>query len=210
MKLYHKIEPIWRFDGDLKKHIKGEYSNDLVELLKEHLWTFTEKVDGTNFRIIWDGYNLTYGGRTHKSQFSKMQIDFIETHLVNEAQEHLFEQKFGDKVCIVYGELYGVKIQKGGHLYTDNKGLAFKVFDIEINDIFLTYGSMVELSKELGYDFVPLALVGTIEEGLSFIKNNKTSLFSLAKLEGLVGKPVGDFRDRLGKRIVIKLKERDL
>ena len=32
----------------------------------------------------------------------------------------------------------------------------------------------------------------------------------MPKLEGLVGKPVGDFRDRLGKRIVVKIKRKDL
>jgi hypothetical protein len=36
------------------------------------------------------------------------------------------------------------------------------------------------------------------------------STFSKATLEGLVGKPIGDFLDYRGNRIVVKIKRRDL
>ena len=69
---------------------------------------------------------------------------------------------------------------------------------------------MVVLANELSYDEVPLACIGTIEEGINYVMTHDTSIFSSAKLEGVVGKPIGDFRDRLGKRIVVKIKKRDL
>jgi len=209
MKLYHKIETLFKFNMETKKFDYGVYYNPNVEILKNNAWVFTEKIDGTNFRIYWNGHTLEYGGRTENSDFSNSQIEYIESNLVNEDYVNIFEQKFADKKVIVYGELYGVKIQNGG-LYVGGSGLEFRVFDIEIEDIFLTWKNAEQLANELGYEYVPHALIGTIQEGIDFVLANEISLFSSAKLEGLVGKPYGDFRDRLGKRIVVKIKRRDL
>ena len=209
MKEYHKIETLFKFSQKHKKFIYGEFYNKNVELLKDIAWVFTEKIDGTNFRIHWNGHKLKYAGRTDEAEFSKEQIEFIERELVNEEIEQLFEQKFSEKIVTVYGELYGNKIQNGG-LYTNGTGLAFRVFDIEIGDVFLEFNNMQDLANELGYDSVPLAMVGTIQNAIDYCNRFNKSLFSSAELEGLVGKPVGDFRDRLGKRIVVKIKKRDL
>ena len=205
MKEYHKIETLFRFNQETKRYV-GQYYNQNVFLLKDNQWIFTEKIDGTNFRINWDGHKLTYGGRTDNAQFSAYQIEFIKT-LVNENIETLFEQKFQEKNVTVYGELFGFNIQNGG-LYVNGKGLAFRVFDIEIEDIFLTFESAEFLAEELGYQFVPFVFKGTIEEAIKYVQDNDKSIFSNAILEGLVGKPVGDFRDRFGKRIIIKIKKR--
>jgi len=210
MKEYHKIETLWKFNSETHKYHHGEFYNRNVEILQNNLWTFTEKIDGTNFRIIWDGHKLTYGGRTNKAIFSKEQIQFIEERLINEYIETTFEQIFKEKEVYVFGELYGNGIQKGGGLYTNGNGLSFKVFDIMIDEIFLTFDNAKELSSGLGYDFVPFVMVGNIQQGIDYVLQNEKSTFSNAKLEGLVGKPVGDFKDRLGKRIVAKIKRRDL
>lgn len=209
MKEYHKIETLFKFNQETKKFNIGEFYNESVKILKDNDWLFTEKIDGTNFRIMWDGHKLFYGGRTDNAIFSKEQLLFIQEKLVNEALENVFEQKFQDKEVIIYGELYGVGIQNGG-LYVGGNGLEFKVFDIEIENVFLKYSSMVELATELGYAFVPLVFVGTIQQGIDYVLERNESTFSDAKLEGVVGKPLGDFRDRLGKRIVVKIKKRDL
>lgn len=208
MKEYHKIETLFKFNSETKKYT-NEFYNNSVEILKDNQWLFTEKIDGTNLRIYWDGHKLQYAGRTNNAQFSKDQIEFIEERLVNEDIETIFEQKFQDVEVYVFGELFGVKIQNGG-LYTNGKGLDFKVFDIEIDGVVLTYDSMTKLANELNYKCVPLVLIGTIGHAINFVLTNFTSTFSNAELEGLVGKPVGDFRDRLGKRIVVKIKRKDL
>jgi hypothetical protein len=209
-KEYHKIETLFKFDQATKKHVFGDYYNEDVRYLKDNDWIFTEKIDGTNFRIIWDGHKLTYGGRTDNAQFSDYQKSFIRLHLVNEVQETLFEQMFQDKFVTVYGELYGNSIQKGG-LYVDGKNvLGFKAFDVEVNNVWLTFYNAQEVCNLLGYDFVPIALIGTIDQALDYVKENETSTFSKAVLEGLVGKPTADLFSRLGKRIVVKIKRRDL
>ena len=69
---------------------------------------------------------------------------------------------------------------------------------------------MIVLATELSYDYVPLILIETIDNAINYVLTHYTSTFSNAELEGLVGKPIGDFRDRLGKRIVVKIKRKDL
>lgn len=210
MKEYHKIPVLWKFDKETKKYIKGMFYDQSVLELRKNRWLFTEKIDGMNFRIHWDGHSLQYAGRTDSTMFSAEQIEFIEKELVNEEKETIFEQTFQDKVVTVYGELFGNKIQNGGD-YTEGKGLAFRVFDIEINDVFFRKPDMIDLcDDELGYDSVGILFYGTIEQGLKYVEKNDKSTYGTAKLEGLVGTPVGDFRDRLGKRIIVKIKKRDV
>lgn len=221
MKEYHKIETLWKFDPITKKHVPGAFYNRLVGLLKDNQWRFTEKIDGTNFRIYWDGHKLSYAGRTLSATFSKEQIAYIEKKLVNQNMETVFEQTFMEKSVVIYGELYGEKIQSGGDYVRLNgtplsdDEIDFQVFDIMIEDVFLTYNSTEELSEQLGFKCVPIVLLGTIDDALEYLgekHKNRTlkSLFSDAPLEGLIGVPTGDFYDRFGKRIIIKLKVRDL
>lgn len=204
-KLYHKIETLFKFNHDLKGFEYGNYYNKTVELLKDNMWYFTEKVDGTNFRIIWDGYNLSYGGRTNKTEFDSKIINYIENTLLKN-KEIILEQLFNEKEVIIYGELYGGKIQGGKY----NKELQFKVFDILVGDVYLEYINIKDIANTLGYDYVPLVFINTIEYALKYIMETDKSTFANETLEGLIGKPLGDLRDRLGKRIIVKIKKRDI
>ncbi len=38
------------------------------EYLQDNEWEFTEKIDGTNIRIIFDGEKISFAGRTNKSR----------------------------------------------------------------------------------------------------------------------------------------------
>lgn len=51
---YHKIEtPFERDIQGTKKLIEGKFRNPAVEALKDSTWVWTEKIDGTNVRVIW-------------------------------------------------------------------------------------------------------------------------------------------------------------
>ena len=208
MKEYHKIETLFKFNPELKKFERRVFYNPTVSLLANHLWHFTEKIDGTNFRIYWDGHSLSYGGRTNKATFSKQQIEYIEKFLVTDELEIQLEQMFKEKEVYIFGELYGKNIQRNGKMYSEN--YEFKVFDVMVNDIYLQFDNAVNVTKELGLKFVPDIMLGTINDGIEYVESHIKSVFSDAPLEGLVGKPVGDLRDRLGKRIIVKIKKRDL
>ena len=129
-------------------------------------------------------------------------IEFIEENLVNENIETLFEQKFREREVIVFGELFGEKIQKGGELYTDGQGLDFRAFDVVIGNTFLPYETACRVLEGVNLEFLPLIMTGTLLEAVDFVRmNDKSVLNSKAELEGLVGKPVGDFCNRYGNRI---------
>ena len=68
MRTYHKIQNIFnRETFGNNKLIENDYTNKTVEFLKDIDWVWTEKVDGTNVRVYWDGFKVSLGGRTDKA-----------------------------------------------------------------------------------------------------------------------------------------------
>lgn len=97
MKEYNKIETVYERDvNGTKKLIEGKYRNEAVEFLANNKWAFTEKIDGTNIRIHWDGHRITFGGRTERSQIPSHLVNKLSEMFLNVETEELFEQKFGD------------------------------------------------------------------------------------------------------------------
>jgi hypothetical protein len=65
MRKYDKIETIFSRDmTGTKKLIPGVFRDPTVEFLRVNKWIWTEKVDGTNIRVYWDGHTVSFGGRT--------------------------------------------------------------------------------------------------------------------------------------------------
>ena len=126
---YNKIETLYKRDMEgTKQLLEGEFRNPTVEFLKDNVWQFTEKVDGTNIRVYWDGHTVTFGGRTERAQIPVHLLDYLlATFKTNEA-EQIFEEKFGETPVILFGEGYGPKILKGGGLYRDT--VSFILFDV--------------------------------------------------------------------------------
>ena len=204
-RIYPKIDSLYLFDNTIKKYLPDVYANKSVELLKDCQWYFTEKVDGTNLRLIWDGYNLTYGGRTLKTNLSnKKRIAYIESNLVNKDIETILEQLFKEKEVVIYGELFGGDVGIANY----SSEYQFRVFDIWVDGYWLEYENIVEVANNLSFNVVPIVLKGTIEDGVNFVKNtNKSELSETGVFEGIVGKPIGDFYDRNGERIIVKIKK---
>ncbi len=83
MNTYHKIQTIFKRDIENKDKItETEFSLPEFEYLKDNIWVFTEKVDGTNIRIMWDGKEVVFGSKkTDNTQipatlFKKLQEIF--------------------------------------------------------------------------------------------------------------------------------------
>lgn len=65
---YTKIETPFERDMDgSKKLIEGKYRNEAVYYLKDSQWICTEKIDGTNIGVLWDGHRVLYQGRTERT-----------------------------------------------------------------------------------------------------------------------------------------------
>lgn len=208
MKEYHKIETVFERDMDgTKKLIEGKFRNKTVEFLKNNVWQFTEKIDGTNIRVHWDGHTITFGGRTDKADIPKHLLSKLNEVFSNNSTEELFEQMFGEKEVILFGEGYGAKIQKGGGLYRED--VDFILFDVMIGDMYLARNNVEDIAKSLGIDVVPIVLEGTISDAVDFIKSHPKSTIGKAPMEGVVGRPKVEVLDRQGNRLIVKVKVRD-
>ena len=206
MKEYTKIETIFERDMDgTKKLIEGKFRNETVEYLKDNEWICTEKIDGTNIGIVWDGHKISYQGRTERAQIpAHLMNKLIELFGSNENEE-LFEQKFGEMQVILFGEGYGAKIQNGGNYRND---VSFILFDVYLpeQDLWLKRDALEDIAKTFGVDVVPIVLRGTLQEAVDYVKSKTKSTIGKANMEGLVCKPSVDMLDRMGRRLIVKVK----
>lgn len=206
---YHKIETVFERDvTGSKKLIEGNYRNPAVEFLRHCNWDWTEKVDGTNIRIHWDGHQVSFGGRTERAQIPADLVNRLNELFGGETNAQLFEQKFGETEVTLYGEGYGTKIQKVGGLYKRD-GVDFILFDVHIGNVWLTRESVEDIAAAFGIQAVPIVLRDNIWGAVEFVKSKPMSTIGSAPMEGLVGRPSVEMRDRMGKRIIVKLKVRD-
>ena len=206
---YPKIETCFQRDTATKKLLDDVWRSDELEYLKNCEWIWTEKVDGTNTQIRWDGHRVTFGGRTENSNMPKPLAEFLEQTFGGEVNEELFEQKFGENEVILFGEGYGPKIQSGGGY---RKDVSFILFDVKIGNFWLKRDDIEDVAKYFGIDAVPVIGYGPIQFAIDYIEEHPMSVVAQNNggngcfMEGLVGTPtVGLFR-RNGERIQVKIK----
>lgn len=204
---YPKIETIFERDTQgSKKLIEGKFRNESVEFLKFNRWDFTEKIDGTNIRVHWDGHQVEFAGRTDRAQIPQDLANYLSRTFGSNEAEELFEQKFGETEVILFGEGYGPKIQNGG-AYRDS--VSFILFDVLIGDIWLKREAVEDIARCFAVDVVPIIFSGTLQEGVDFVKTKPKSTFGTADMEGLVARPSVELKDRRGNRIIVKIKVKD-
>lgn len=206
MEKYHKIETVFERNPETKKLKEGWYRNEAVEFLKDDIWMFTEKIDGTNIRIHWDGHKVEFAGRTDNAQIPSHLANRLMELFGGDVNEQLFEQKFGETEVILFGEGYGVKIQNGGNYRPD---VDFILFDVKICGNYQDRESVEDIAKYFNIDVVPIVMAGTLEEGIEFVKSHPKSTFGTADMEGVVGTPYVPLQDRCGNRIIVKIKYKD-
>lgn len=208
MKTYDKIETIYNRDIEgSKRLVEGEYRNEAVAFLKDAMWQFTEKIDGTNIRVMWDGHKITYGGRTERANIPAHLMNKLLELFGNEETEQLFEQIFGEREVIFFGEGYGAKIQGCGGLYRSD--VSFILFDVMINGNYQSREMVETAAKQFGLEIVPVILEGTLDDGIEYVKTKPMSTIGKAPMEGLVGRPKVELQDRCGNRLIVKIKVRD-
>ena len=204
---YNKIDTVYERDMDgTKKLIEGKFRSKAVEFLADSKWVFTEKIDGTNIRIHWDGHKVEFGGRTERASIPSNLLNKLTEIFHNNETEELFEQVFGEKDVILFGEGYGAKIQNGGNYRSD---VGFILFDVMVNGHYLNRDAVEGISTTFGLEIVPIIMCGTIAEAVSFVKSAPNSTIGNAKMEGLVGRPSIELYEGYGKRLIIKIKACD-
>ena len=204
MREYPKIETLYERDmNGSKMLIEGRFRNPAVEYLKNNYWEWTEKIDGTNIRVVWNGHKVTFAGRTDRASIPAHLMNKLVELFASTETEELFEQKFGEKEVTFYGEGYGVKIQNGGNYRPD---VSFILFDVLIGEMWLERTSVEEIATAFGIEVVPIIFRGDIDKAVNFVKSHPKSTIGSADMEGLVGRPMCEMLDRRGNRIIVKVK----
>ena len=207
MKQYEKIETVFcRDTNGTKRLILDNYRNPTIAYLKDNMWLFTEKVDGTNIRVHWDGHKVEFGGRTDKAQIPGPLLNKLNEMFMTTEAEELFEQTWGDKDVILFGEGYGPKIQNGGDYRSD---VSFILFDVLVGDNYQEREWVEETAQMFNIDVVPIVLTGTIQDGIDYVMKHPRSTMGTAMMEGVVGRPMIELRDRRGERVIVKIKWED-
>jgi len=212
MREYHKIDSLWKRDMTQKTHpiILGSYANPIFALLKDLEWEWTEKIDGTNIRVHWDGAAVKLGGRTDAAQTPIDLIERLQQIFPPEKMAEVFGEKGG---ITLYGEGYGAGIQKGGGYIPKSKD--FILFDVTGGDdhpVWFRRQDVEGIAQRLGIKWTPVVGSGTIAQAVAKAREGFVSLVSAdpkMMSEGLVIRPVVELRDRFGHRVITKVKYRD-
>ena len=203
---YTKIPNIYkREEYGNNKLLMGQYSTDEIGYLSDSTWEWTEKVDGTNVRVIWDGYRVSFAGRTDKAQMPPKLLERLTELFGGADKEELFEQNFGTNPVILFGEGFGEKIQKGGGLYGPVDFILFDVF----YGIWLKRPDVEDIAQKFGIRVVPIVGFGNLIQAADFIRSHPKSQLRDAEMEGIVCRPCVELADCRGNRIIVKVKCRD-
>jgi hypothetical protein len=190
--------------------IYGHWVDPAMEFLAGCQWNWTEKIDGTNIRVHWDGHKVTYGGRTENAQIPVKLLHRLDRIFT----EELFEAEFGASEMTLFGEGFGAGIQNGGR-YTEGpfqEPHEFNLFDVMIDGFWLQRANLFDVANRLGVTTVPdngqatlMDMITTLSRQDYFSAYNTTLV-----AEGMVGRPAVQMFDRMGQRIGVKLKHKDL
>ncbi len=208
---YHKIETL--YERDEKKHTLIEplvLKNRIYGCLKS--WHWTEKIDGTNIRVIWKDGAITIGGRTDNAQIHADLIKWLYAHITPAALASTFPES---SHVVLYGEGYGAGIQKGGGNYAPEKKLI--LFDVKVIDgdgkgWWLADENVRDIGAKLGLDVVPSFGEMSLEDATVLVRDGIDSRIACVigtKAEGLIGRPVEALFDKKGHRLIVKLKTKD-
>jgi ATP-dependent RNA circularization protein (DNA/RNA ligase family) len=213
-----------RYECDLEKKprksplIEGEYA--CPEFASINSWTVTEKVDGTNVRIILERIqttegsvsNLDFRGRTNNAQFPTFLFTYLQKTFTKEKMDEVFNKS---NYVTLFGESYGPKIQTGGYY---RKDASFILFDVYVSGWWLTREGVAEVAEKLGIDCVPLIqpsdsrYVWKLQELVEFVKCKPKSIIAQVQeheMEGIIARSEPQMMFRKGGPIMFKLKCED-
>ncbi len=212
MKKYHKIQTVYLRNPEdkFKTLLEGQFAKPEFEYLKNNSWVWTEKIDGTNIRILWDGQILEFRGKSDRAQIPPFLIQQLEEMFTNETLVDVFGEELDIEVAL-YGEGYGARIEKSGKKYLPDS-VSFILFDVNINGMWLEQENVRNIASQFGIDIVPVIGNGGLLYAIDMIRKGFYSTIALDNTflaEGLVLRPEVELLDRRGERIITKIKFRD-
>jgi ATP-dependent RNA circularization protein (DNA/RNA ligase family) len=211
---YPKIETV--FDRDESFNVI-ENKLRLPEFNIIKTWQVTEKVDGTNIRILYekDCPNVEFYGRTDNAQIPSFLLKYLQQTFVASKLNDVFANLNQFQLVVLYGEGYGAKIQKGGGNYRP-KDVSFRLFDVKIGGLWLTLESVQDIATKLGIKTVPYLGEYTLDNIVTLVKSEPISIVAKEDsdnlnhiMEGVIARTNPLLLRRNGSRLMWKLKVSD-
>jgi len=163
----------------------------------------TEKVHGTSAHLSWNEGKLGFfsGGEKHE----KFVALFDQEKLTA-----IFTANFGDMKIRVHGEAYGGKQQGMSHTYGPN--LKFIVFDVKVEESWLSVPKAEKVAGDLGLEFVHYVEIPTdlaaidAERDADSVQAIRNGMGPGHMREGIVLRPPVEVALNNGERIIAKHK----
>ena len=211
IKNLHPLDPA----TDYKRYDRTLYSHPEFKMLQDIQWEMTEKIDGTNIRVIRDYYEdypgseimrhkLKFLARTDKGQVPAFMLDRLVELFTLDAFAMAFDD---DSPVCLYGEGFGARIGKGGGKYKSD-GVDFALFDVKVGDLWLRREDVADIAENMGLQLVPTFGNAPLVIAEKIVSRGYGSCIPGAdcRAEGLVLRPVEELFDRRGNRVIAKLK----
>jgi RNA ligase len=205
---YHKIDTLFERDGQTFVVDPTRLKASVLGTIRE--WDVTEKIDGTNIRVMLGATGeVTFGGRSDNAQIPADLVRYlIATFPPERLRAALWLNPDEPVNVVLYGEGYGPGIQKGGGLYRADK--AFILFDVQVAGLWwLDREAVDEIARKMGIASVPYMGRMGLDQIVKLVRVPFPSRIGTATAEGIVARPIETLFDKRMKRIIIKLKTRD-
>lgn len=237
MHKYPSIETVWKRDAVTNKLAFRSLRAPEVGLV--NVWTISEKVNGTNIRVVYTLGGVEVRGRTDKAVLppggEETVLRCFPSHsdIVRYFEIYREGPLSEDWSVTFYGELYGPGINGGG-IYS--MGKRFRCFDLKLGEhLWTDDDEMRRVCKELNVPVVPWVGYIHVENGyltrtqcyteicyLPVMKAHLDVFFPEGSFvafeemsvqgvqpEGIVAKPVVVLLDKRGDRVMWKLTYRE-
>ena len=213
---YTKIETLWKRREGSGLVMPGEFSLPEFEFLASNPWNWTEKINGENLRLYWDGTEVTIGGRTDTALLPAALVSTLRP-LTTDTER--WKRMFPRGNVTVHGEAYGAGINGGGKYRQDLAMIVFdvRVHDEESGDWWLRRPHIENVASGLGLDVVPFIGTFSLWDAWGLVSGGElpsgvkplVSAWDGVPIEGIVGKPEVELKTRKGERILTKIKLAD-
>lgn len=201
------------------KDDKFRNTEELIYTLPKGDWVVTEKIDGTNIRIIITKPNdngereVLIGTRklilNTEDKSSQQFMGCLEEVNLYKLKEYF---KDIDSTVVIYGEGYGEGVQTGA-IYSSKKN--YRVFDIRIGNAYQDWKYVEKVCLDNQLNIVPvLAIVDQIDYNScqKILNENQETLIKGGlggKCEGYIFKIEPVLLNKYGERLIFKAKFRD-
>lgn len=208
MKKYPSIDEVYTITSvpNVGKRYSLTIPDPVVKSLMYIPWYCTEKIDGTNIRISWDGNrSVEFIGRKNKDGNLPEDHTGVPDLLREKFDiDKYMSQEYPGKAMDLYVEAFGPKLSKTGDWYGDYPRLA--LLDVRINGIWLEPDNVADVAYTLNLEMPPEIPVGSLNQAIEIVENGMVSRFDDFPAEGIVAKAMHGLLNRKGERIVTKIK----